>query len=163
MPKHHSPTILKAANIANRTLTKKQLFFVILAALFGILVYNLWLEYHPRPLADGFTYVGRDYNSGCAVFKLDCWSPETETLYYATDVEPTDAMKKFVGWEMKGTQMGASSSSTVYTFSNQRSNDQSFGIEYMTDQQSAPKSPFFLPFGGKYLVSISKEGYETYK
>lgn len=62
-------------------------------------IYGYWDNYRDRPLADGFTYVGRDYESGCDLFI--CMGSRNEALYYATDVEPEDLDKIFEKWRIK--------------------------------------------------------------
>lgn len=64
----------------------------------GISAYQYWENYHDRPLGAKFTYIGRDYQSGCQGVVL-CGGARNEAYYYATDVSESNIVTEFEGWE----------------------------------------------------------------
>lgn len=71
--------------------------FAILTLVAAGYAYDDWDTYRDRPLAEGFTYIGRDYQPGCNLI-FTCGMAYRNVLFYATDVGPEDAIGQFPGW-----------------------------------------------------------------
>jgi hypothetical protein len=87
-----------------RHFSTKRFWLISLAAIVFIIGIcagtSLYDTYRDRPLAKGLDYVGRDYNSGCLPFRILCTGPETEFLFYATEINPVDVVDLFPGWKL---------------------------------------------------------------
>ena len=130
-------------------------FFIFLT----FFIYFVTTNYWPRPLADGFRFVGREYNSGCLItpvisIGLYCTGSAYAYLYYATNISPEDAHKAFPGWEINKektrTQYGHNSVVVLENSSNEGNK-----YLYYTDEK-----PLFggltplIPSNEKYIVKI---------
>jgi hypothetical protein len=62
---------------------------------------SLYDTYSDRPLAKGLEFIGREYNSGCAPFRILCYGPESEFLFYATEINPDEVINLFPGWKVE--------------------------------------------------------------
>lgn len=137
-------------------------------------LYGYWDNYRDRPLAEGFTYVGRDYESGCDLFI--CMGSRNEALYYATDVEPEDAAMHFTGWSLNDLNREVDTYSTVQDYQKASSSyvcsDLVKGVAIQDKYSNRanicyakhPSASYELynlkPIHKKHLVSVGPNSYE---
>lgn len=93
----------KPTSLSNKTLALRTVG-ITLCAIVGIVAlvfsFNYWQDYHDRPLASGFSHVGRDTDrGGCLLWW--CWRSPTEKYYYGTDIAPKDFVAQFSTWELE--------------------------------------------------------------
>lgn len=125
-------------------------------------IYMILGWYTPRPLTKDFTYVGREYNSGCIAVpffrSFGCFSSEYEMYYYATDVAPEEFASRFEGWKTKSIDnSGLHTNSMSYVYVEKR-NGQDIGytsVNYLKNQDKTRKDNLLLPIHKKYLVGVS--------
>ena len=142
---------------------------VIIALMMGYFGKSYWDTYHDRPLAKGLQYIGRDYSSGCAIaiIKFICTSPETEYLYYGTDIEPKNVVKLFLGWKVEKVlhvrqdlnDNRNSSEVDAYNLINRQSGDTGY-FGYIKDKKAVISASRLLPSDKKFIISINVRDYD---
>ncbi len=153
----------KRFNIKKFLLITVSIALILIALFFGKQYYD---TYHDRPLAKGLQYVGRDYNNPC--FFGQCYGPETEILYYATDIEPKGIVKLFPGWKVKKVNEGTSilwhnkrdaSRKRAYTLEKQLNGD--IGVyRYLIDKDKVISDSRLLPTNKKYIIQVWRDSYD---
>lgn len=141
-----------------------------------VFVYNYWQDHHDRPLASNFSYVGRDYRSGCLLLDtFMCVATRTERYYYATDIGPRDLMKEFPGWELSSIKGEGQSYSyhtprptdtTAYLTNecvNLKKSLRGASMCYVAYPEDAVKKFGLNGLSRRYLVAISLESYRELK
>ena len=135
-------------------------FFIFLAFFLYVGIGN----YSPRPLASGFTYIGRDYSSGCIIpyfYSFVCMSPGGEQLYYATDTPPEEFADSFEGWKVRSIDkdsVAVNSAAIVYIENKDTVQDGSDStnnsVKYIEDQDKVRQKNLLIPVYKKYLVEV---------
>ncbi len=161
MPKALKNNHQKHLNIKKFLLITFSVVVGLIALFFAKQYYD---TYHDRPLAKGLQYVGRDYNNPC--FFGQCYGPETETYYYATDIEPKGIVKLFPGWKVGETgesyiflRDGTTTDSRGYNIVNSKLNKNSF-YSHVLDKGLVTKKSSLLSNSKAFIISISREDYD---
>lgn len=133
-----------------------------LLLVFGIYMVLGW--YTPRPLAKDFTYVGRDYDSGCIVpfvWSFLCMASGHENYFYTTDVPPEEFANRFEGWKTRNINYksaSVNSAAVVYLENEYTAQDgldfTNTSVEYLKDQEQVRRDNLLMPVNKKYLVEI---------
>ena len=132
-------------------------FFIFLT----FCIYFVTTNYWPRPLADGFRFVGREYNSGCLItpvisIGLYCTGSGHAYDYYATNIAPEDILKAFHGWEINKEETGKYNLSYALTvalvkYDGNRISDRKY-ILYLDEKPIFGGLTLLLPSSEKYIV-----------
>lgn len=136
-------------------------------------LYDRWETYRDRPLGQDFTYVGREYQSGCSVLFL-CVGPRYEIFYYETDVNPDQIATHFSNWsetaklrtqEQHGDDYDTQKENVLLDhackllFHTKNQQQSSVGICYIKDKLGYIQRLNLKSSQKKYLVSISADDY----
>ncbi len=158
------------ASSSRQKLSSYKKFWLIFAGsiiilLSTVLGFSLYETYHDRPLAKGLDYVGREYNSGCLPFRIFCTSPETEYLYYATDINPDEVLTSFSGWRLESKKKGAwefpKEQAQHYTYNLVASDGSLAAYSYFPDKEQANRVVQLLPSKKQYIIMVNREEYNT--
>ncbi len=127
---------------------------------------SLYETYHDRPLAKGLDYIGRDYNSGCLPFRILCTGPESEFLFYATNVKPEDVAGLFPGWKLEGKGESlwylpqVQVDILVFSLVSNDGTRLVAAYDYFSDKDPAIRQLNLLPSDKKYLIMVDSEKYK---
>lgn len=68
------------------------------------MIYSHHETYKDRPLANGYQYIGRDYQNPCLVnymtVGMGCFIAETDSYYFATNHDPATLTSSIPGWQL---------------------------------------------------------------
>ncbi len=137
---------------------------VIIGILLGSSLYE---TYHNRPLTKGLDYVGRQYNSGCLPFRILCTGPETEFLFYATDVKPENVGDLFPGWKIESKQDSlwylpkTQVENVLFSLTSPKDTQLKAGYYYFPDKKLPTQELNLLPNSKSYIIMIDREEYNV--
>lgn len=149
---------------------------IIVGLVAVVVVPHITYEYHEtyrdRPFVDGYTYIGRDYNSPCLfnymAIGIGCFVMETDDYYFATNHDPATLIDTFADWEMGASgetehalwrQPNLFTKLHYYNAGNTRDSTYIY-YEAYHDTQLVVKNSGLKPTDKKYVVLISRENYE---
>lgn len=126
---------------------------------------SLYDTYHDRPLAKGLNYIGREYNSGCLPLRILCTSPESEFLYYATDIEPDKVVGLFPGWRVEkvgeeNIPIPSYKGSARYYVLRSLDSQRSAGFAYFLNSEAVRSDFKLLPTQKQYTIGFDLVDYE---
>ncbi len=138
------------------------LLIIIVIAIVGF-AYNAWLTYHDRPLARGFTFVGRDYDPGCP-WVVYCPRSANELYYYTTNIAPdklSSVFTQYVQTNSPSESHAEESGYTDYILKNQHTGNE-LPIIYMSNKEYETKRYNLRTTSDLYLVAVNKTPYDRY-
>ncbi len=143
------------------------IFASSIVVIIGILLgSSLYETYHDRPLAKELQYVGREYNSGCSLFRIICASPESEFLYYATEKKPDDVVGLFPGWKLENKQESLwplakdRIEDIVYSLVSADGTRLATGYYYFPNKNQMTNELHLLPTTKPYIIMVNREEYD---